>query len=460
MRSLNTILLCSALLIVASCNPPNANQNQAQQYGGQYNSQTGYAANNGQATQYGTGSQYGGQSSGSPQYGATQTSYGQTSYGQTGYGQSGYGQSGYGQTGYGQTGYGQSGYGQSGYGSYGQSGYGQSGYGQSGYGGYGQSGYGQSGYGSYGQGGYGYDQSGYGQYGQGGGYPATNNWMGQNGFDQNGYNQSAFGPYGQPQSNAPSNAEQNMQWQEQTWTVGDWTVHGRWNGVESHYSLSAIATPFGLSGPDLVLRCRDGRFDVTLLGDPADRRHRGLSTVLVKTDSRRDLVLRARRDDEGWYAGDYAVTLNGASAEHAIASSTLVFVRLKYEGGEHRDYVYGFANLAVGKPQLYNVCHPEQEHDYAAEDYGQGHRPPESLYIWADDDGPGMWSRYGEDGWRDVGYRDDGFRRDGHDGHGPGFRDRWPWRFGPQPPVNPPRYRSLSEEKTIKIEHKADTTPK
>jgi hypothetical protein len=425
MKSLRNILLCTALLIALSCGR-SGNSSQAAQYAnGQSASQGATAQTSGTpSAQYGTGAQSGGQ-------------YGQNA--QYGNGQGGYGQGGYGQGGYGQAG-------QGGYGQAVQGGYGQGGYGQAGQGGYGQ---------GYGQGGYG--QGGYGQGGFGQGYAATNSWLGQNGYDQNGYNQSVSGPYGQPQGNA----DQNLQWQEQTWTVGDWTVHGRWNGVESHYSLIASVPPFGISGPDLLLRCRDGRFDLTLLADPLDRHRRGLHTVLIKTDSHNGLVLRARRDEDGWTVGEGAVTVDAATAEHAIASATLIFVRLKYDDGARKDYVYGFANLAVGKPQLYNVCRPQKPRDYEEELGARRGWPAPSLYVWADEDGTGWPVGYPEEGWRgdehwrgDENWREPGYRdRDRRDGHGI-YDSRWRWRFGPQPPINPPRYRSLSQEKTIKIEHK------
>jgi hypothetical protein len=458
MNSLRNILLCTALLIALSCGR-GGNSSQAAQYaGGQSAGQSGSVQTSGASpAQYDPDAQSGGHHRHDAQYDQNaQNGYGQGGYGQGNYGQGGYGQGGQGGQGYGQGGYGQGGYGQGGQG-YGQGGYGQ-GYGQ---GGYGQGGYGQGGQG-YGQGGYG---QGYGQGGYGQGYAATNSWLGQNGYDQNGYNQSVTGPYGQPQGNA----DQNLQWQEQTWSVGDWTVHGRWNGVENHYSLTATTPPFGISGPDLILRCRDGRFDLTLLADPLERHRYGLHTVLIKTDSHNGLVLRVRRDENGWTIGEGAVTVDAATAEHAIASATLIFVRLKYDDGAHKDYVYGFANLAVGKPQLYNVCRPQKPRDYDEEAGARHGWPPPSLYIWADDDGTG-WPVYARDeDWRgDERWQgDDHWQGDGHrhgDDHWRGDRDRrdgedlyhspWRWRFGPQPPINPPRYRSLSQEKTIKIEHK------
>ena len=66
------------------------------------------------------------------------------------------------------------------------------------------------------------------------------------------------------------------------WTIGDWTVDGDWENGKSRYSLTASAPPDDLHGPDLFLRCRDGKFDLTFIDEGS--RWRGLYAILVMTN--------------------------------------------------------------------------------------------------------------------------------------------------------------------------------
>lgn len=220
------------------------------------------------------------------------------------------------------------------------------------------------------------------------------------------------------------------------WTIGDWTVDGTWDNGESHYSLTASAPPDDLHGPDLFLRCRDGQFDLSLI-DQREHAH-GLYAILIMTDkSAPGIVLRVRRGDAEWYGN---ATVAAAVAEHALANAGKVYVRLKYERGTIDDESYDFKDLASGKPQLYRVC------------------PPPARAQWTYDADRDGGRRHGDDGrnWRYGHGRHDG--RDGHDGgdwhdsHGRYWHSRWP-----QPPINPPRYRDLTQERDIHDQHKAAT---
>jgi hypothetical protein len=205
------------------------------------------------------------------------------------------------------------------------------------------------------------------------------------------------------------------------WTIGDWTVDGTWENGESHYSLTASAPPDDLHGPDLFLRCRDGQFDLSLIDER--ERARGLYAILVMTDkSAPGIVLRVRRGDPEWYGH---ATVAAAVAEHALANAGKIYVRLKYQRGGIDDESYDFKDLAIGKPQLYRVCPP----------------PPRAQWTYdADRDGGRRHGRDGHDG------------RDRHDDHDRYWRPRWP-----QPPINPPRYRDLTQERDIRDQHKAAT---
>jgi hypothetical protein len=142
------------------------------------------------------------------------------------------------------------------------------------------------------------------------------------------------------------------------------------------------------------------------------------------------IVLRVRRGNPEWYGN---ATVAAAVAEHALANAGKVYVRLKYEGGGIDDESYDFKDLASGKPQLYRVCSP----------------PPRAQWTYdADRDG----GRYGRDD------HDGHDRRDGYDGHERHDRrdghDRY-WRpLWPLPPMDPPRVRSLTQEQTIRDQHK------
>jgi hypothetical protein len=208
------------------------------------------------------------------------------------------------------------------------------------------------------------------------------------------------------------------------WTIGDWTVDGTWENGQSRYSLTASAPPDDLHGPDLFLRCRNGEFDLSLIDE---REHaRGLYAILVMTDrSSPGIVLNVRRGEQEWYGN---ATVAAAVAEHAIANAGKIYVRLKYRGGVIDDESYDFKDLAVGKPQLYRVCPP----------------PPRAQWTYdADRDGGRRHDRDGYDG-RDRHDRHD--RRDRHDRQD----EYWQW---PQPPMNPPRYRDLTQERDIRDRH-------
>jgi hypothetical protein len=208
------------------------------------------------------------------------------------------------------------------------------------------------------------------------------------------------------------------------WTIGDWTVDGDWERGKSSYSLTASAPPDDLHGPDLFLRCRDGKFDLTFIDDGS--RWRGLYAILVMTNrSAPGIVLRVRRDDPEWLGN---ATVEASSAEHALANARKIYVRLRYERGGDKDYSYDFKDLAIGKPQLYHVC------------------PPPPRGQWTDEADVDGGRRHGRD-WQDGRDWHDGYDR--YDRH---WRPRWP-----QPPINPPRYRDLTQEQDIGDQHREAT---
>jgi len=102
-----------------------------------------------------------------------------------------------------------------------------------------------------------------------------------------------------------------------------------------------------------------------------------------------------------------------------------IYVRLKYERGGIDDESYDFKDLASGKPQLYRVCPP----------------PPRAQWTYDAD--------------RDRGRRHERDDRDSYDRRGD--HDRYWHPQWPQPPIDPPRVRSLTQEQTIRDEHKSAT---
>jgi hypothetical protein len=270
--------------------------------------------------------------------------------------------------------------------------------------------------------------SGYGasSYGQSGGYGQSSGY----GYGQgsSGYGQS----YGQSSGTGPHDADHGDRSAQSggaggggdRWTAGDWVVDGRWERNDNHYSLTATAPPDELHGPDLFLRCRDGHFDLSLIGDSDPPHYRGLYSMMVMTDrSAPGVVLRVTRGDPEWIGES---TVLATSAEYPLSNATQIYVRLRYERGGTRDYTYNFKDLQSGKQQLYNVCKP----------------PPASQPWDSIADRGGRGGRDGYDG-------DD--RRDGRDGHG--GRD---WHHHPNWPVipmNPPRYRDLTQERDIHDQH-------
>ena len=214
------------------------------------------------------------------------------------------------------------------------------------------------------------------------------------------------------------------------WTIGDWTVDGDWENGKSRYSLTASAPPDDLHGPDLFLRCRDGKFDLTFIDEGS--RWRGLYAILVMTNrSAPGIVLRTRRGDPEWLGN---ASVEAASAEHALASARKIYVRLRYERGGDKDYSYDFKDLAIGKPQLYSVC------------------PPPPRGQWTDEADVGGGRRHGRD-WRDDRDRHGDYdNRNGYDRYDGHWRPSWP-----QPPINPPRYRDLTQERDIGDQHKKAT---
>jgi len=202
--------------------------------------------------------------------------------------------------------------------------------------------------------------SGYGasSYGQSGGYGQSSGY----GYGQgsSGYGQS----YGQSSGTGPHDADHGDRSAQSggaggggdRWTAGDWVVDGRWERNDNHYSLTATAPPDELHGPDLFLRCRDGHFDLSLIGDSDPPHYRGLYSMMVMTDrSAPGIVLRVTRGDPEWIGES---TVLATSAEYPLSNATQIYVRLRYERGGTRDYTYNFKDLQSGKQQLYNVCKP------------------------------------------------------------------------------------------------------
>ena len=97
--------------------------------------------------------------------------------------------------------------------------------------------------------------------------------------------------------------------------------------------------------------------------------------------------------------------------------------------------------MACGRDS--RACHGNLE-DYlrAARDQGFVCPPPPRAQWTYDADRDGI-RRHG---------RDDHIGRDRHDDHDRYWRPRWP-----QPPINPPRYRDLTQERDIRDQHRAAT---
>ena len=297
------------------------------------------------------------------------------------------------------------------------------------------------------------------------------------------------------------------------WSASDWTVEGRWDSYGSHYSLTASAPPAELQGPDLFLRCRDGRFDLSLIGDSNSQYVEGLYDIDVSTDKSYGSVLSLTRDDAIW-SDD--VTVPADTAEFALADAKQIVVTVGYRHGGYRTYTYNFKNLAAGKPQLYKVCtgYPQPYYGnggyptppYGGSAYQQGGDYPSSepynnSYATTPSNGGyssggGNYSGGGYDNNRSGGNYSSGggydYNRSGGapyatiDGYndrprngggyndrsrnGEGYNDyprngksydyRRPWHPKPRPPekppapINPPRYRSLTQEQDISSQHK------
>ena len=299
------------------------------------------------------------------------------------------------------------------------------------------------------------------------------------------------------------------------WHASDWTVEGRWDAYGSHYSLVASAPPADLQGPDLFLRCRDGHFDLSLIGDSNSQYVEGLYDIDVSTDKSYGSVLSLTRDDAIW-ADD--VTVPADTAEFALADAKQIIVTVGYRHGGYRTYTYNFKNLAAGKPQLYRVCngypqpyygnngYPTTPYNGSGGGYQQGGNYPSSQpygngYATTPSNGDsyattpsngGYSSGGGYDSYRSGGnsgggndnYRSGGAPYATIDGYndrsrnGGGYNDyprsggsdyprnggnsdyRRPWHPKPRPPekppapINPPRYRSLTQEQDISSQHK------
>jgi hypothetical protein len=294
------------------------------------------------------------------------------------------------------------------------------------------------------------------------------------------------------------------------WSASDWTVEGRWDAYGSHYSLTASAPPADLHGPDLFLRCRDGHFDLSLIGDSDSQYVEGLYDIDVSTDKSYGSVLALTRDDPIW-ADD--VTVPADTAEFALADAKQIVVTVGYRQGGFRTYTYNFKNLAAGKPQLYRVCNGYPQPYYGNNSYpttpytgsGGGYQeggtyPSSQPYSnsYATTPSNGGYSSGGDNYSSDNGYNNrqsgggyDNYRSggapyatiDGYNDHarsGEGYNDRArdgggyndhardggyndyrrPWHPKPRPPekppgpINPPRYRSLTQEQDISSQHK------
>lgn len=292
------------------------------------------------------------------------------------------------------------------------------------------------------------------------------------------------------------------------WHAGDWIVEGRWDGYMSRYSLTAWAPPSDFQGPDLIMRCRDGQFDISLIGDPYPQQAGGLYSIEITTDRSAGAVLSMTRDDPDW-SND--ITVPAQSAVFALATAKRVFVALKYSQGGDRAYTYNFRNLVAGKEQLFNVCGRwmpppysngggfgaptsyTNEGGYGTTPYSGGGTmatPPFANGGYdssgtgynnggynSGSNGAGGYSSYPStggsypsnggynNGYPAAGgyncYPDSGGRSWYQPGSGycpPGYHHR-PWHPKPKPipnppiPINPPRYRSLTQEQDIAGQH-------
>lgn len=132
-----------------------------------------------------------------------------------------------------------------------------------------------------------------------------------------------------------------------TWKIGGWDVTYRGDQFEKHYELTATARPEG-KAPLMWLRCSDGRFTIEFpyaFPDPPYP----YAMILLFEDGKTQ-AFHARPNMSG------TVTLDAARAEYQLSNARRIGVRFKVPGGENRDFFYKLDNLAVGKPQLFNVC--------------------------------------------------------------------------------------------------------
>ena len=303
------------------------------------------------------------------------------------------------------------------------------------------------------------------------------------------------------------------------WHAGDWVVEGRWDGYMSRYSLTAWAPPADFQGPDLVMRCRDGQFDISLIGDPYPQQVGGVYSIEITTDKSGSPVIGMMRDDPVW-SND--ITVPAQPAIFALATARQIFVSLKYSQGGDRRYTYNFRNLAAGKEQLFNVCgrwvppppaysngggygpptSTTYEGGYATTPYNGGGSmatPPfanggyggnNNAWTGGNGSGPDLtgngYSNYPSNGYPASGYPSNsgGYPTDNSyngyppaggyncypnsgtggsyqsgDGYCPPGYYHKPWRPKPKPkpsppiPINPPRYRSLTQEQDIRGQH-------
>lgn len=153
----------------------------------------------------------------------------------------------------------------------------------------------------------------------------------------------------------PAPPRQAQQSPSEHGTRGAWTYDLQYldkPSAEQRGTMIATAPAQSADGPDLVLRCSNHHFYVSLT---SDHRLHDLRELVLRTNAPLPgPVLRVRKGSRAW-VGDATVTAD--FAEYTISSAKEIDIRLVREDGTAHDYVYKFEtpNTSGGDPYNTNV---------------------------------------------------------------------------------------------------------
>ncbi len=140
--------------------------------------------------------------------------------------------------------------------------------------------------------------------------------------------------------------------QKTIWWAGAWQVTFQGDEFERHYTLEAVLRPEEKTAPAIILRCVDGRFTVDIFM-MFNRTSEKPSAVIFLADNGERAIFPVHS-----FTGIMLDEIPASRAETLIVNTKRLGVRLKYPSGRNADAQYPIKNLAVGKPQLFNVCPP------------------------------------------------------------------------------------------------------